>query len=45
MRYLDAMDDAYEVREFYTGDKAVKLRKVSIGGVEYSSLTFNIIER
>lgn len=45
VRYLDAMDNAYEVREFYTGDKAVKLRKVQIGRAEYSSLTFNIIER
>jgi len=45
VRYLDAMDDAYEVREFYTGDKSAPLRTVGIGGAVYSSLTFNIIER
>ena len=45
VRYLAAMDNAYVTREFYTGDKSAALRKVTIGGAEYKSLTFNIIER
>ena len=45
VRYPDAMENAYVTREFYTGDKSVALREVTIGGVEYRSLTFDIIER
>ena len=43
--YHDAMSNAYEVREFYTGDKNATMRKFEIGGITYSSLSFNIIER
>ena len=43
--YHDAMENAYAVREFYTGDKKVKMRDFQIGGITYSSLSFNIIER
>lgn len=45
MRYLDAQDNAYEVRQFYTGDKSSPLRQIRLGGAEYKALTFNIIER
>jgi hypothetical protein len=45
VRYLDAMDDVYQVRLFYTGDKSGALRTVHIGGAVYSSLSFNLIER
>ncbi len=43
--YHDAMENAYAVREFYTGDKSAAMCKFYVGGVEYSSLSFNMIER
>jgi hypothetical protein len=45
VRYLDAMDDAYQVRLFYVGDRSSALRTVHIGGAVYSSLNFNLVER
>jgi len=45
VRYLDAMSNAYETREFYTGDKSAPLHSVHFGGAAYTALTFNIIER
>lgn len=43
--YHDALENAYVVREFYTGDKSATMRKFYVGGIEYSSLSFSIIER
>ena len=45
VRYLDAMANAYQVREFYVGDRSAMLRQITIGGVTYSTLSFDIIER
>lgn len=45
VRYLDAMSNAYEVREFYVGDRSAMLRQITLGGVTYSTLSFDIIER
>ena len=45
MSYHDAMENAYVVKEFYTGDKKASMRKFQVGGVVYSSLSFSIIER
>jgi len=44
VRYLDALTNSYETRQFYTGDKSAPLRSVTIGGATYSSLSFNLIE-
>lgn len=43
--YHDAMENAYLVKEFYTGDKSTAMRSFSVGNITYSSLSFNIIER
>lgn len=45
VRYLDALTNSYEVREFYTGDKSAPLRCVTVGGATYTTLSFDIIER
>lgn len=45
VRYLDAMANAYQVREFYVGDRSAMLRQITLGGVTYSTLSFDIIER
>lgn len=45
VRYLDPMSNSYETRQFYVGDRTMPLREVSVGGVTYSQLSFNIIER
>lgn len=45
VRYLDAMSNTYEVREFYVGDRSAMLRQITLGGVTYSTLSFDIIER
>lgn len=43
--YLDALSNEYETREFYTGDKSAALKIVTVNGVTYSSLSFDLIER
>ena len=45
VRYLDPMTNGYEVRQFYTGDKTAPLKQITVGGVVYTSLSFDIIER
>jgi len=45
VRYLDAMANAYETRQFYVGDRSAPLRQVTVNGVTYTTLSFNIIER
>ena len=45
VRYLDAMSNAYEIREFYVGDRSAMLRQITVVGVTYSTLSFDIIER
>lgn len=45
VRYLDALDGEYQVREFYTGDKSAALVAVDDGYATYSLLSFDLIER
>jgi hypothetical protein len=47
VRYFDAMDGAWGVREFYVGDRSAPLRWFSLPkkGTRYSTLSFDIIER
>ena len=46
VRYFDAMDGQYEVREFYAGDRSAPVRWHEImDGTRYATLSFNIIER
>lgn len=45
VQYLDAMDGQLEIRQFYTGDKSASLHQVFVGGIEYSQLSFSLIER
>ena len=45
VRYLEPMENEYETRQFYVGDRKMALRQVTIRGVTYSQLAFNIIER
>lgn len=44
VQYHDALTDAYEVRQFYVGDRSAALSQVIIGGCTYKTLTFNIVE-
>jgi hypothetical protein len=44
VRYHDALSDSYEVRRFYVGDRSAALNQVTLGGITYKTLTFNIIE-
>lgn len=44
VRYHDPEDDAYEVRQFYSGDKSAPVRQIMLGGIVYSSVSFNIVE-
>lgn len=45
-RYWDAMDNQWETRLFYVGDRTAPLRWFEImGGTRYQELTFDIIER
>lgn len=43
--YPDSLSGNFEVREFYVGDRSAALRKVFVGGISYSTLNFNVIER
>lgn len=46
VRYWDAMDGQYEIREFYCGDRTAPYKWHQIkGGTRFSTLAFNIIER
>lgn len=45
VRYLDAMANAYQTRLFYVGDRSAPLKQILVGGVTYTTLSFDIIER
>ena len=46
VRYFDAMAGAYQVRQFYAGDRSAPFRWHEImGGTRFSTLSFDIIER
>ncbi len=46
VRYFDAMADAWQVRQFYVGDRSAPLRWFqTLGGTRYETLEFDIIER
>jgi hypothetical protein len=50
VKYLEPEDNAYAVRQFYTGNRSVDVgtyfptSTFQIGGVTYSQVSFNIIE-
>ena len=46
VRYLDAMEGAFQVRQFYVGDRSAPFRSITLpGGGIVSTLSFDIIER
>ena len=45
VQYHDPVNDEYQIREFYTGDKSAPMHSMTIGGVIYKTVSFNIIER
>lgn len=46
VRYFDPMENAYNVRQFYAGDRSAPFRWVDImGGTRFTTLSFDIIER
>ena len=44
VRYRDAMSNQFETRLFYSGDKSAPVKWMTVGGVVYSTLSFDIIE-
>ncbi len=46
VRYWDVMDNRWETREFYVGDRSAPFRWFEIlGGTRYSEVSFDLIER
>lgn len=47
VRYWDAMDGRFEVRQFYCGDRSAPLKWHFLPGkgTRYSTLSFNVVER
>lgn len=46
IRYWDAMEDAWAVRQFYVGDRTAPLRWFeTLGGTRFEELSFDVIER
>lgn len=46
VKYWDAMDDQWDVRQFYVGDRSAPMRWFeTLGGTRWSELSFDIIER
>ena len=46
VRYFDPMDNAWETRQFYAGDRTAPFKWVGIkGGTRFTTLSFDIIER
>ena len=47
VRYHDAMENAWNVREFYVGDRSAPMKWFNIDkkGTRYASVSFDIIER
>lgn len=44
VRYLDAMDNEWQVRQFYAGDRSAPLKSWSTALKRYQTLSFDIIE-
>ena len=44
VRYRDPMSNQFETRYFYSGDKSAPVKYMTLGGVVYSTLAFDIIE-
>lgn len=45
VRYFDAKENSWVVKEFYSGDKSAPVKMWTDGQKIYESLSFNIIER
>ena len=45
VRYLDALENEYQTRTFYVGDRSAPLRQVTVNGGTYTTVSFDIIER
>ena len=46
VRYFDPMENAWNVRQFYAGDRSAPCKWVDImGGTRFTTLSFTIIER
>lgn len=45
VRYHDPASNEYQVRQFYSGDKTAPVHSMTIGGIIYKTVNFNIIER
>ena len=46
VRYLDVMEGAFLVRQFYVGDRSAPFRSITLpGGGIVSTLSFDIVER
>lgn len=44
VRYIDAMEGDYVTKHFYRGDVSAPVKQVTVSGVTYTTLTFDIIE-
>lgn len=44
VQYLDAMDNQWEIRQFYCGDRSAPLRWYWVGETRYKELSFDLIE-
>ena len=45
VRYFDAMENAYAIRNFYVGDRSAPVKIWAVGQKIYESISFDIIER
>ena len=46
LRFFDALEGGWLVREFYVGDRAAPFRSMTLpGGAVFSTLSFDVIER
>lgn len=45
VRIINPYSGEYDVAEYYVGDRSAVFRSITLAGVTYKSVTFNIIER
>ena len=46
VKYFDPMDNEFQIREFYAGDRSAPFKWYNVnGGTRFATLSFNIIER
>lgn len=45
VRYFDALDNEFQIRTYYTGDRACKVKIWTDNSKLYETVSFNIIER